>query len=88
MLCHAYDSMYNDYVPFLDQCDGGGPTCNDGCCSQAVGSVSASLFVDALLMHVYSRGLTVTTSDRWAIHFAHKQNDVDCIRPMYLKRQT
>ncbi len=44
--------------------------------------------VDALLMHVYSRGLTLITSDRWAMHFAHKWNDSDSIRPMYCKRRS
>ena len=43
MLCYAYDSMYTDQVPFLDQCDGVGPMGNVECCNQAVGRVSATL---------------------------------------------
>lgn len=70
-----YDNMCTDQVPLLDQCDALAPW------TSAVMNPSLRAFcVDASLMHVYSCGLTLIITDRWAMHFAHKWNDSDSCR--------
>ncbi len=41
-----------------------------------------------VIMHVYLRGLTLTTSAGWAMQLAHKCNDSNCMRSMYCKRRS